>query len=641
MATVKFPFDYVNLKTAKEFRAKAGQAGYDLPVSTDLRALREPVAAGGRRLGNAMAIQPLEGLDATEDGTPTSLTLARYEKLAAEGAGILWVEATAVVPEGRDSLRQLWLHQGSVAGFRQLTQTIDAAAAAAGHQPPYKVLQLTHSGRCSVDASGAPAPQAAFPSPYLDPVMGRPQIVSDTYLDQLQDKIGDAAVLAADAGFDAVELKLCHQYLFKELLCAYTRPGKYGGSQENRFRFALGAVERIRSRLGDRIDIVVRLNAYDGIPWPFGWGMAQICAHCGVASNWQGNQNCQNVCGSAASNWPGNPQFVPAACAGCRDYPEHCASCTVASNWQGNQQFVPTACSGCSAHPSACASCAVASNWQGNQQYQQIMAGAPSNWQGNPAPLAVSAQEKSSWQGNPGRGQDERTVPSNWSGNPAPFNISDEEKSSWQGNPNYRSLTGSTATNWAGNPSLHGDRTGSRQDAPMGTDLTEVKELIRQLYDRGVRIVNLSTNSPRFAPAGNGFMDNFNASAEVDPFAGVSALLHATREIRREMPADLKLVGTGLSWFGPFSANVAAGGLEQGWFDIAGFGRSVMADNDFIPVILQGRQPGQTSFCIGCDHCFQLFFAGLPTGCAVHHKAYRDLYETACAQGQIKGNTVY
>lgn len=472
MATIKFPFDHFHMNSVEEFRAKALGAGYQIPLSSDLRVLCDPFSVNGRKFENTMAVQPLEGLDAWENGAPSPLTHARYEKLAAQGAGILWVEATAIVPEGRDSLRQLWLHRENVPEFRKLAQTIDSAALKAGYRPPYKVIQLTHSGRCSVDGSGKPKPQAAFASPYLDPVMGEPEIVTDEYLDQLQLRFGEAAALAWQAGFDAVELKLCHQYLFKELLCAYTRPGRYGGSLENRFRFALGAVDKVRARLGSRIDIVVRLNAYDGIPWPYGWGMVQ-------------------------------PDAVGAF----------------------------------------------------------------------PAPAGALFPETGAF-------------------------------SATMGAPE------------AGRP-LHG---------PMAVDLSEVKELMRQLYRKDIRIFNLTTTSPRFAPTGNGYLDNFDSEAQVDPFAGVSALLKATKEIRSVMPADLKIVGTGLSWPGPFSANAGAGGIARGWFDIAGFGRSVMADDGFIPAILEGRQPGKDGFCMGCDRCFELFFADLPTGCAMYKAAYRDLH---------------
>ncbi|MBQ9014577.1 MAG: hypothetical protein IJ109_10410 [Firmicutes bacterium] len=624
MAKVRFPFDISKINSAEEFRRTAQQAGYAVPVSGDLTPLGRSFAVGGRRFDNSMAIQPLEGLDACDDGSPSSLTLARYEKLAAQGAGILWVEATAVCPEGRDSGRQLWIHEGSCEGFRQLIRTIDASAAKAGFAAPYKVLQLTHSGRCSKDSAGNPAPMAAFASPCLDPVMGTPRIVTDEYLDQLQVRVGEAAALAMEAGFDAVELKLCHQYLFKELLCAYTRQGRYGGSRENRFRFALGAVDQIRSRVGSRIDVVVRLNAYDGIPWPYGWGMA---AGAGAAVNGShGGGAAAAVNGSAAA---------------------------VTSSWQGNPQIEP-------------ALQAQRSNWQGNPDRQQILS-TKTNWTGNPAPLAVSESEKSSWQGNPGRDQIISTR-TNWQGNPAPFAVSDPERSSWQGNPGLGQIAGSTETNWQGNPVFAGsgtaaprtcegtgtlpptcEGTGSAAGAaacdecsapvcgPMRIDLTEVKDLMRQLYRKGIRIFNLTTTSPRFAPAGNGYLDNFNETAEVDPLAGTAALLQATREIRQSMPADIRIVGTGLSWFGPFSANVAAGGIRDGWFDIAGFGRSVMADDSFMPAILQGVQPDPARACIGCDSCFKLFFEELPTGCAMQHAAYRELLQKV----QSGGNIIY
>ena len=102
---------------------------------------------------------------------------------------------------------------------------------------------------------------------------------------------------------------------------------------------------------------------------------------------------------------------------------------------------------------------------------------------------------------------------------------------------------------------------------------------------------------------------------------------------RRALPRDILIVGTGLSWFGPFSAFAAAGGVKQHWFDIAGFGRSVMTDNDFIPSILEGRTPDRSRACVGCDSCFQLFYADLPTGCPVNHKAWGDLYKAASEKG--------
>lgn len=78
-----------------------------------------------------------------------------------------------------------------------------------------------------------------------------------------------------EAGFDGVDMKICHSYILSDLMGAFTRPGKYGGSFENRVRAILDIVDGIRKRCGDNLDICVRMNAYDAIPYPYGWGMVQ------------------------------------------------------------------------------------------------------------------------------------------------------------------------------------------------------------------------------------------------------------------------------------------------------------------------------------------------------------------------------
>lgn len=97
-------------------------------------------------------------------------------------------------------------------------------------------------------------------------------------------------------------------------------------------------------------------------------------------------------------------------------------------------------------------------------------------------------------------------------------------------------------------------------------------------------------------------------------------------------------MGTGLGWFGPFGANVAAGCIEEGWFDIAGFGRNIMADNRFIPNLLERGFVDRDSLCVGCDSCYKLFFAGLPTGCPMHREAYKPLFRSLENKGAV---TIY
>nr|HML47514.1 flavin oxidoreductase/NADH oxidase [Clostridia bacterium] len=70
-----------------------------------------------------------------------------------------------------------------------------------------------------------------------------------------------------------MDVKCCHRYLSNELLSAYTRPGLYGGSLENRSRFLRNAYAAARSAVSPRMIVTSRMNAYDGFPYPYGFGV--------------------------------------------------------------------------------------------------------------------------------------------------------------------------------------------------------------------------------------------------------------------------------------------------------------------------------------------------------------------------------
>ena len=205
----------------------------------------------------------MEGCDGTGSGDPAELTYRRYRRFASGGAGLLWGEATAVVEEGRANPRQLWIRQGNLEAFRALRQEMrDAARSVSPSHSPVTVVQLTHSGRYS-KPRGKAKPVIAHHSPYLDPAHGLPAdypLITDSELDALQDKYVEAARLARDAGFDAVDVKACHGYLAYELLGAFTRDNsKYGGSFENRTRFLREVCARIREEVPG-IAVVTRLT---------------------------------------------------------------------------------------------------------------------------------------------------------------------------------------------------------------------------------------------------------------------------------------------------------------------------------------------------------------------------------------------
>lgn len=263
-------------KTLDQIRARVRELDLNLSFDEDLSILARPVEVDGRTIPNALAIHPMEGCDGETDGRPGPLTIRRYERFARGGAGLLWFEATAVDFAGRANPRQLTLNRQTMPYLKDMLEhSLDLARQANGDSfRPLTVLQLTFSGRYS-KPYGPPEPVLAHHDGVLDPAMGIPEdhpLITDRELDGMQDLWVEAARLAQEAGFDAVDIKSCHRYLLSELLAAHTRPGRYGGSFENRTRMHYRIVERIRSEVPG-IMVTMRLNVYDGHPYPWGWGV--------------------------------------------------------------------------------------------------------------------------------------------------------------------------------------------------------------------------------------------------------------------------------------------------------------------------------------------------------------------------------
>ena len=276
------------LSTLGDLQNLNRRLGLNVQTTEDVSILAQPVAFGGLTIPNSLSVHAMEGCDGDSQGRPSKLTVRRYERFGAGGAGLLWAEAIAVVPEARANPRQLWLHEGSKDAFAAMVQRARAKAAEANGKDhrPVMVCQLTHSGRYS-KPDGTARPIIGQRDPYRDCLVpqwpphlkGKSKLpddyplVTDADLDKLQDAYVEAARIAFEIGFDAVDIKSCHGYLINELLACHNRPGKYGGSFENRTRLLVETVDRVRSELGDKGRVVTRLGIYDAIPYPYGWGV--------------------------------------------------------------------------------------------------------------------------------------------------------------------------------------------------------------------------------------------------------------------------------------------------------------------------------------------------------------------------------
>jgi 2,4-dienoyl-CoA reductase-like NADH-dependent reductase (Old Yellow Enzyme family) len=266
-----------SLKTAAAFRQHLRGLGTSLEFDDTLDAaetspLARPFELDGVRVGNRFCILPMEGWDGTLDGAPSDLTRRRWERFGGSGAKLIWGgEAVAVQPDGRANPNQLVLTPETQSAIAGLRETLVAAHrdkfGANADGDLFAGLQLTHSGRYAKPTVNTPAPLTAYAHPHLDRRFpSGVRMLTDDDLDRLVERFVGAAKLAWDAGFAFVDVKHCHGYLGHELLSARQRPGRYGGSLENRTRFLRSIVEGIRATVPG-LRIVVRLSAFDMVPF--------------------------------------------------------------------------------------------------------------------------------------------------------------------------------------------------------------------------------------------------------------------------------------------------------------------------------------------------------------------------------------
>ena len=269
------------LKTVAAFRERVAFLNIDLPCESEIvmgpaSPLKQRVPGftlNGKPLANRYAIHPMEGWDGTLTGGVTEHVLRRWRRFGESGAKLIFGgEAMAVRPDGRANPNQLIIDESNKAGLANLRQELVKSHEALHGTADDLIVgfQLTHSGRfCKPTDKARMEPRVAYRHPILDRkfhVTLDDQVWTDAELDRLIEDYVRAAKIVRDVGADFVDIKHCHGYLLHELLGAFTRPGKYGGSFENRTRFLRDTVAAIRAS-GNPIEIAVRLSAFDLVPF--------------------------------------------------------------------------------------------------------------------------------------------------------------------------------------------------------------------------------------------------------------------------------------------------------------------------------------------------------------------------------------
>ncbi len=198
-----------------------------------------------------------------EASTPDALVtedLINYHRLpAAGGVGMTTVAYCAVSPGGRTDGWQLWMRPEAVPGLRRLTDAIHAEGAAIS-------AQIGHAG--PVANARTNKAQALAPVRFFNPLSMR--FAKKATKDDIRDVMAahaNAARLAVESGFDAVEVHLGHNYLASSFLSPLLnrRTDEFGGSLENRAKVARGLIRAVREAVGDRIAVTAKLNMSDGV----------------------------------------------------------------------------------------------------------------------------------------------------------------------------------------------------------------------------------------------------------------------------------------------------------------------------------------------------------------------------------------
>ena len=286
--------DFLKLASVREaaaLRSYCRQQGIELPVEDAFQPggpMQWSLTTAAGESPNRWAILPMEGWDGSPDGMPTELTRRRWRRFGSSGAGLIWGgEAVAVRHDGRANPRQLVLNDRTAQAVESLREELLTAhrLALGDRSRPVIGLQLTHSGRWSRPNSGGKLePWIAYHHPILDRRSGGGlphHLMTDDDFSRLIDAFIEAGVLAARCGFDFVDIKHCHGYLGHELLGAVNRPGRFGGSLENRSRFLTEVAAGLKARVPG-LALGVRLSMFDALPYTKGPGGV------GVPEPWPG-----------------------------------------------------------------------------------------------------------------------------------------------------------------------------------------------------------------------------------------------------------------------------------------------------------------------------------------------------------------
>jgi 2,4-dienoyl-CoA reductase-like NADH-dependent reductase (Old Yellow Enzyme family) len=194
-----------------------------------------------------------------QEGSCSELLIEHHRAVARGGAAMTTVAYCSVAQEGRAYGHEMWIRDEILPDLKRLTDSVHSEGAAVS-------IQLGHCGYFASEADTGYKPLGASRKFNLFR-LSFPQVMTEHDINAVIEQFADAALMAKQAGFDAVELHSGHGYLLSQFLSPYTnkRQDLYGGSLENRLRFPATVIRRVREVMEPGFPILVKMNVTDGI----------------------------------------------------------------------------------------------------------------------------------------------------------------------------------------------------------------------------------------------------------------------------------------------------------------------------------------------------------------------------------------
>lgn len=214
------------------------------------------------------------------DGLPNAWHMVHLGSRAVGGAGLVLFEAAAVCADGRISSGDLGLwNQGQAEALRPIAEFVHGQGAVAGIQLAHAgrkgSTQVPWIGRAEVSIAEGGWETMAPSALRFNPEYPLPREMTRSDIDQAMDHFIASARLARSAGFQVIELHMGHGYLVHEFLSPLSnrREDDYGGSFENRIRFAVEIAAAVRAEWPEELPLFARLSATDWVEG--GWDVQQ------------------------------------------------------------------------------------------------------------------------------------------------------------------------------------------------------------------------------------------------------------------------------------------------------------------------------------------------------------------------------